>query len=37
VTFRCTALERNLVVLDQGRARVAGALAPAAVARGESA
>jgi len=36
VTFRCTALERNLVVLDQGRAKVAGRLAPASAARGES-
>jgi acyl dehydratase len=37
VTFRCTVLERNVVVLDQGRARVRGALAPSATARGESA
>jgi acyl dehydratase len=36
VTFRCTALERNLVVLDQGRAKVAGRLAPGSDARGES-
>jgi acyl dehydratase len=28
VTFRCTAVERNLVVLDQGRAKVAGAVSP---------
>jgi acyl dehydratase len=34
VTFRCTALERNLVVLDQGRAKVAGRLAPASAAGG---
>lgn len=28
VTFRCTAVERNLVVLDHGRAKVAGAVSP---------
>jgi acyl dehydratase len=37
VTFRCTALERNLVVLDQGRAKVAGRLAPTPATKGYSA
>jgi acyl dehydratase len=36
VTFRCTALERNLVVLDQGRANVVGRLVLVAAAKGES-
>jgi acyl dehydratase len=37
VTFRCTAVERNLVVLDQGRAKVGGPVAPALVTEDQDA
>lgn len=37
VTFRCTAVERNLVVMDQGRAKVAGPVAPAFASEGQNA
>lgn len=37
VTFRCTAVERNLVVLDHGRAKVAGAVSPTFAKKGQNA
>ena len=37
VTFRCTALERNVVVLDQGRAKVAAPIGPAFIREGQNA
>jgi acyl dehydratase len=36
VAFRCTAVERNLVVLDQGRAKVAGPVAPTTMLEGQN-